>query len=248
MIALSALALAAVVAPRPCAALRHAATRARIAACRATRVAGFLWQFSAKNPNGPAPVLACPQLDLLQRSSFAACHGANGGAAGALPGDAWLNDPLRCRFDPGVALCKPGQTADCLSPAQVTAARAMYGGARDKAGKRVVYPWVPGSAAAWSSYWADPKAPDQPARASFWRYWIGHGEAWDWRRFRFGADLTAALRRKGKTIAAASADLSRFFARGGRLLHYHGLADPVVPPAAAASFACQAPSITGRRS
>src|SRR6185437_7006677 len=65
-------------------------------------------------------------LPVLTNKALAQCVGKDGGVAG----DAFLNDPRGCHFDPKTVQCKAGQDpSTCLSPAQVAAARAIYRGA-----------------------------------------------------------------------------------------------------------------------
>jgi feruloyl esterase len=194
--------------------------------------AAFLWQYLSNHRAGDdqTPILDKQDLQLLAAQSFALCRGANGKAAGGLPGDRWLNDPLQCRPDPTALLCRPGQTAGCLSVEKVVAVAKMRAGVRDARGAQVTFPWLPGSEAGWSAYWADPRQPSQPMRVNFWRVWAFDDPAWDWWRFSCARDLPAAMRRLSPVIDATDADLRAYRARGGRLLVYHGLADPVVSP------------------
>jgi feruloyl esterase len=194
--------------------------------------AAFLWQFRANHPAGSAAaILTRDDAALLARHALAVCAPRNGGVSGGLAGDAWLNDPLACRPDSAALTCRPGQIDDCLTPAKVDAVRLMYRGAVDpRSGRAVTFPWLPGSEAGWPAYWADPQHADQPARANFWRVWVGGGADWSPDHFDFGRDLDRAVATLGPIIDATSPDLTRFRARGGRLIQYHGLADPVVSP------------------
>lgn len=193
----------------------------------------FLWQFLANHRSGrsDAPVLEPGDLQLLARNSYDACRSANGREAGGLAEDPWLNDPVGCRPSPAALLCRLNQAGPCLSAAKVEAATAMYRGAPGAdGGATVTYPWLPGSEAAWSGYWADPKNPAQPARIDFWRDWVFRQRNWHWRSFDPPRDLAIAKQRLSKTIDAVDLDMLHFRQRGGRLLIYHGLADPVVSP------------------
>lgn len=200
--------------------------------------AGFLWQFVANHTGteGSQPLLAPLHLALLARASLAACRGDNGGRAGGLASDAFLDNPLLCRFDPATLACKGGASSDCLSQAQVSAARRMYAGAQDPVTGERIYPgWPAGSEASddlrsgWHIYWADPRDGTQPARGSFWRYWAGFGAGRPWASFDFHDDLARAQSLLSARIDATSADLDAFARHGGKLIHYHGEADPVVP-------------------
>jgi feruloyl esterase len=200
---------------------------------RVTLNAAFLWQYLANHPRGDdsRPILRRDDLSLLQEASFKVCGAANGGSAGGRAGDAWLNDPVACRFDPAVLACRPGQADGCLTPQKLTAARSMYRGASDpRTGKAVTFPWLPGSERGWAGYLTDFGRPAQPARTSFWRVWAFDDPAWSWWSFDFGGTLARVRGTLGPVIDAVSPDLSRFSAHGGKLLQYHGLADPVVSP------------------
>lgn len=191
--------------------------------------AAFLWQFLANHRYGEdrAPILSPNDLRLLTDYAKAQCGKVDQGVAGGIA----IGDPLSCKVDPAALLCRPGQTSACLTAEKVAAARKMYEGApHPRTGKPVTFPWLPGSEMGWAVYWADPAKPDQPARVNFWRIWAGKGSAWNWWRFSFARDLPAAQRRLSDTVDATSPDLSEFRARGGKLLQYHGLADPVVSP------------------
>jgi feruloyl esterase len=199
---------------------------------------GFLWQY-VQNHSGPEPakaLLAPQQLALLARTSVAACRGDNGAHAGGLASDGFLDNPMLCHFDPAVLACSATRTSACLLPAQVEAARRMYDGARDPVSGERLYPgWPPGSEASddlrsgWHVYWADPRDPALPARSAFWRYWAGFTDDRDWTSFDFHADFQRAQQLLSTRIDATSPDLGAFASHGGKLIHYHGEADPVVP-------------------
>lgn len=201
-------------------------------AARVRLNAAFLWQYRANHSAGDdaRALLGQRELALLQQGALATCRINNGSAAGGLASDAWLNDPAACRFDPGVLACAPGRAEPCLSAEQVTAAREMYRGAVDpRSGARVTNPWLPGSEAGWAAYLSEGGRP-QPARTSFWRVWAFADPSWSWWRFDFGRDLDRVRRTLSPVIDAVDPNLARFRASGGKLLHYHGLADPVVSP------------------
>jgi feruloyl esterase len=69
----------------------------------------------------------------------------------------------------------------------------------------------------------------EPARLDFWRYWVFHDPNWNPRTFDFDRDVAFADAHIS-AAAATSADLSAFAKRSGKLIVYHGAADPVAPP------------------
>jgi feruloyl esterase len=213
--------------------------------------AAFLWQFLSNHRPGDNlhPILGPQDLALLQRASFLACHESNGGPAGGDRADPWLDDPTKCRFDPATLACPQKIDGACLTQEQVIAARRMYAGASNpRTGRIVTTPWLPGSEKGWSAYWADPRNPGHPARVNFWRIWAFADPQWNWWQFSYDRDLAAALRTLGPLIDATDPDLRRYRDRGGKLLHYHGLADPVVSPLDSIHYLRRVEAATGRAS
>ena len=60
---------------------------------------------------------------------------------------------------------------------------------------------------------------------------LGHQDPnWNLNSFELDSDLALALKNGGNAIDAINPDLSKFKARGGKLLLYHGWADPGPAP------------------
>lgn len=201
--------------------------------------AGFLWQFiqnhELSDPARPM-ILPAEKLAFITRGALAQCGKANGGEAGGLPQDPYLNAPQTCAFDPTPLLCDGAEREDCLTPIQLERLRRMYDGARNpRTGERIYFGWPPGSESpsgrygGWSLYWANPAKPSEPARASFWRVWANLGQDWRPSASAFDKDMKRADDRLARRINAMSVDLDGFRRRGGKLIHWHGGADPVVP-------------------
>ena len=57
---------------------------------------------------------------MLHQAALDACDAQDGIKDGI------INNPLRCKFDPGVTLCKGADAPSCLTAAQVEAARKLY--------------------------------------------------------------------------------------------------------------------------
>jgi feruloyl esterase len=66
-------------------------------------------------------------------------------------------------------------------------------------------------------------------RRDLFRTWVFENPSWDPRAFDWDKDL-ATVNAKYPFLSAMSADLNGFKARGGKLIMYTGLADPVVSP------------------
>jgi feruloyl esterase len=188
--------------------------------------AAFLWSWLAANPKGDKP-LPASKLPMLNRAVVDACDALDGVK------DGLISDPRRCRFDPAGLQCKGVDDASCLTPSEVTAVRSIYEGAKNpRTGERVFAGWARGSEAlggrggGWSAYFVGQR---EPARSDFWRLWVLDQPNWDPRAFTFDRELAEADRKIG-FVDAIDPDLSAFQKNRGKLLMYHGWADPVVPP------------------
>ena len=160
---------------------------------------------------------------LIHHAALEACDRGDGVT------DGLISDPMRCRFDPGRLACTAGDAPTCLTPAQVETARAMYAPLKDASKGRVVSPALlePGSELGWGRL-AGPE-PLINAIEPF-KYVVFNDPLWDWHTFHLQPDLPRALQADKGVINFTSPDLHAFFANGGRLLMYHGWADPQIPP------------------
>jgi feruloyl esterase len=177
---------------------------------------------------------------------YPAIHRAVLDACDAVDGlrDGLIQDPTRCGFDPGVLACATGDAPSCLTPAQVETARGMY--SPIKASGRVVSPALlqPGSELEWGRL-AGPE-PLWNAVEPF-KYVVFNDPAWDWHSFSLPKDLPRALQVDGGVINLTNPDLVAFFNRGGKLMMYHGWADPQVTPLNSVDYFKQVLKATGER-
>ena len=194
--------------------------------------AAVLWDFAAANRT-PASHLSDAKLGLLNRAAISTCNKRQPGDAG----DAYVTDPLSCKFDPVVLACRGADTSQCLIPAEVATARAFYSGPTTRDGRPTFFGWLPGSEApgrfGWSFLQSDNNGRPQFGSLFNWVF----GSAWDWRDFDFDRDMPivdAAL--DADVNDATSGSLAAFEARGGKLIIYHGLADTLVPPGQTVAF------------
>jgi feruloyl esterase len=189
---------------------------------------GFLWSWAA------AGAVPASKLPVVYRAAIDACDAIDGIK------DVVIDDPRRCRFDPGALLCQGPDGAGCLTAGEVAAVRKVYDGARNpRTGERIYPGWARGSEApaagpigSWAGYFVGRA---EPARVEFWRYWVFDDPAWDPRSFDFDRDVSYA-EAKLAAVSAVDPDLGAFQRRGGKLIMYHGWADPVAPPEDAVGY------------
>ena len=173
-----------------------------------------------------------PQLDLVTDAVLKQCVGQDGG----LPTDTFLTDPRDCSFNPAVLRCAPGQdSSTCLSAAQVRAVRQIYRGPRDTITGQKIAPGLPiGSETFWRQVLVGTPLPGGSA-LSFFRDAVLNDPNYSFADFNFGTDLelTNNTTFAGQTLAeilnANDTNLEPFRREGGKLLMYHGWADPFVP-------------------
>lgn len=197
--------------------------------------AAVLWDDMAANLQ-PGHRLSDAKLTLLSKAVLSTC-GARGDG---LAGDAFLSDPPACRFDPAVLACHGADSANsatCLTAAEVQTAKAFYSGPTNRAGTPLYYGWERGSEApgrfGWDFLQAAPNG--EPAFDSLFKWVFGPG--WDWRKFDIERDMPKVDATLGPDVnGVMRGDISRFRARGGKLIIYQGWADTLVAPGQTIAF------------
>jgi feruloyl esterase len=167
-------------------------------------------------------------------AKFPVIHSAALNACDALDGvtDGVIGNPQLCRFDPGVLVCKNGGGANgdgCLTAAQVQSVRTMYAPVVDPRTRTVLFPGLEtGSELGWTAL-ASPQ-PENNA-LDMMKFIVFRDAGWDWTTFDLSRTLDAVDRTPNiDALNAVDPDLRPFFARGGKVLMYHGWADPQTPP------------------
>lgn len=171
----------------------------------------------------PSRILPQSKVTILADAVMAACD-ANDGVR-----DKIISQPQICRFDPAALLCKAGDAADCLTAPQVQSARQLHSPVTSKAGAAVYPGRAPGVEAGWAARIPVPGKPMNPLWGDMPRF-VGHRDPnWDAMSFDLDQDLALALK-NASFIESSDPDLARFKARGGKLLLWHGWADPGPSP------------------
>jgi feruloyl esterase len=160
-------------------------------------------------------------------TKYAALHAAALEACDGLDGvkDGVIEDPTKCHFDPGAIACKGADGPTCLTAAQVDTAKMTYAGTH--AGKAALWGLEPGSEAGWASL-----SGPQPLGIALetYQYLVYKDPKWDFHSLDPAKDVPAADKAIGSIMNSSDPDLRPFFSHGGKLLMYHGWADPGIPP------------------
>ena len=164
---------------------------------------------------------------VLNNAAIAACD-ANDGVK-----DGVIENPTQCKFDPVVTQCKTGDAADCLTTGQVETARKIYGPAINSRTKQtVVAGFSPGSELGWTTM-----AGPQPfgLGIDLFKYIVYSDPNWDFKTFNWDSDVTKTVQ-ASKDMDAMDANLKPFFDRGGKIISYHGWADPQISPGSTVGY------------
>ena len=182
----------------------------------------------ARNGGG----FSAEDLKLAQGAALAACDAQDGLK------DGLINDPRQCNWDPATIQCSGAKNASCLAPAQVAALRAVYQGTRAPDGQWAMLPLSRGGEPGWSLFvGTDGKGTDASSEAVSNLFSIALGSKVDLAKYSM-ADVQAIRSSAfGKMYEAADPNLTPFFARGGKLLLWHGENDPGPSPVATSDYA-----------
>lgn len=171
------------------------------------------------------------KLNLVTQAALAQCAGRDGG----LPTDQFLTDPRVCRFNPAVLECPSGQDpSTCLTAAEVQAVRKIYQGPYfTLTGQKIAPGLAVGSEAYWRQVLVGTPLPGGSS-TSFFRDGVFDDPNFNFLTFNFGSDVALAYGKvfAGQTLAqilnANDTDLEPFRQAGGKIIMYHGWADPFV--------------------
>jgi feruloyl esterase len=174
----------------------------------------------------PASYIPPTKLDTVNSAVLAQCRKQDGGA----PNDPFLTDPRDCTFDPASIQCPAADGPTCLNADQVAAMKVYYAGSTNLANGSII---APGNAR--GSETSNPAAlgfalnesSTEPTFDSLFK-WV-FGLTWQWQTFDFNNDMATVDQVLAADLNATSTDLRPFATKGGKLVLYHGFADPLIP-------------------
>jgi feruloyl esterase len=169
--------------------------------------------------------------------------------------DGILTDPRACRFKPAELLCKAVDSDSCLTAPQVKTLEAFYAGGHTSDGKPIFPGYAVGGEAdegGWS-FWITGEAKGRSAAFGFSNSYFtnmvypGSVPAFDLKMASLDEAYKAAKLKTAGDLDANDPNLKPFFARGGKLILYHGWNDPAISPLSTIDYYDKVLRATGKR-
>jgi feruloyl esterase len=170
--------------------------------------------------------------DAANKAAIAACDGLDGVV------DGLVSEPRRCAYNATQRLCVVNPVDPlCLTPAEADAINKIWDGPRNQRGQRL-WGGITRGTGFGTLLFATP-FPFGPGRDPFpfiltWQAnWVHEDPFFDWKTItleRFGAEFQLGSRKFQVTAATDDPDLGKVRRSGAKIIHYHGLSDPLIVP------------------
>jgi feruloyl esterase len=192
-------------------------------------MAAFAWNAHALN--SAESFIPESKRQAITNAALAACPSEKG------VDDKFIDDPLRCHYDPSVLSCKGTEQSDsCLTQPQIQALEKIYSGPKNpRTGAQISPGYEPGAEAepgfpgvSFASYvfGSGPGASlDAAFSSAFYGGFVFSDPKWSFTKLNFDSDIAETEQKVGSSLNASDPDLSPFKAAGGKLLQYHGWYD-----------------------
>ncbi|KAK2925987.1 Tannase/feruloyl esterase [Fusarium oxysporum f. sp. vasinfectum] len=153
--------------------------------------------------------------------------------------DGIIDNPAAHAFDPVIMACGTGllNSSLCLKPKQVASARAAYEPVADSEGN-IVYPGfaLGADTSVFSANQINGTAElNYKVLQDFWRGAVYNDSTWTPHNFTV-KDMDFAVKLNPGGVNAAEGDLQKFYAKGGKIISYHGQADQTITPKLPAEY------------
>lgn len=178
----------------------------------------------------PAAYISDVKLPAISAAVLDACDAQDGVKDGI------VSDPVHCRFNPDVLLCKAEESRSCLTAPQISLLKKLYQGGRDSHGNQIFPGVMPGAEQGQGGWgpWILGEGPGTSAgngfATNYFRYVVFEDPAWNLATANVDDVERAATEKTARMLNATDPDLRRFEARGGKLILYHGWNDPGIAP------------------
>jgi feruloyl esterase len=199
----------------------------------------LVFQKLLANPESYVPI---EKVEMLSKATVAACDARDGLK------DGLVSDPRLCHFKPESLKCTGADAPNCLTAPQLAVVQQLYDGIKLPSGEVYAYPFPfghEGDATGWQA-WTIGRTPpprDTNGTLEFTQNrpsgFVLSGETFkmiasatsdpnvSWRTFNLGRDLPR-LKEITTILSPLDADLRPYKNRGGKVLMYHGWADPAI--------------------
>jgi feruloyl esterase len=172
----------------------------------------MMW-LSLLQKHDPVGALTDADWALYEKATFAACDQQDGVKDGV------VENPLGCRTDTAALLCKPGQSAGCLTAPKLAMLQRIMGPMPDERGRAMDNGLLPGVRTR--------PGPPSPLLRAMWADAVYNNPNWDEDGFQRTRDLML-VNRAMPQLRADSTAITPFLTRGGKAIIYQGWQDPSV--------------------
>jgi Tannase and feruloyl esterase len=148
--------------------------------------------------------------------------------------DGVIEDPERCKYDPA-ALVGTSTACGTITDADADVIRRIWEGPRRLDGSFLWYGLTRGASFGGLSNTGGTPLEPRPffITLEWFRYWLKMDPSWDWRTTSFEEYeqlFDQSVEEFGTVIGTDNPDLSAFRERDGKILMWHGQADPLIYP------------------
>jgi len=174
-----------------------------------------------RTPDSSIPASKYPAI---HNAVLLACDGRDGVKDGV------IENPTACRFDFKSLECRGEDTSSCLTPPQVESAKAMISPVKHPTTGAVIFEghlW-PGAELEWDTIGGP--APLQNAVTAIKNIAYPNEASWQPGTFSVATDAERVAAADNGLLRSDDTNLKPYFDRGGKLIMWHGWADPQVTP------------------
>ncbi len=192
------------------------------------------WMAASNTDAEGGNILLSDRLPLIHAAVLAACDGLDGLE------DGLVSEPARCTFDPASLVCAEGaDPAFCLTAEEADVVQKFHDGPRDAETGAALTAGQPlyGSELNWQGVYVPDTSGGHTLSSTVVppviRYLAFEQERPEMQLtdLAFSEDTLDALRARHGLFDATNPDLGAFAGQGGKLILWHGLADPHISPA-----------------
>jgi tannase/feruloyl esterase len=181
-----------------------------------------LWPQIVMSRTAGGPI-GIEKLNAATRAAILACDAKDGVQDGI------IDDPRKCTYDPAALICGGGNdAATCLTAQEASAILKIWNGPTSSSGQRLWFGLERGTPLA---FLAGPNP--FPIALSHFQYWIRQDPKFDWHvlsEAEFDSDFKASQKKFHEVIGTDDPKLEAFRKRGGKMIVWHGEADPLIFP------------------